>query len=419
MKSQDYPGILERNGLPSVRKLGLSRRSWVLQQDNEPKHTSKNTQEWLRGKHWTILKWPSMSPDLNPIEHVWKQLRPSNLRQLEQFAHEEWAKIPAERCRSLIDRYRNRLIAVIASKVVLHNYTVTIADPFDSSCSCTYEGIDAITGARWMKLSVLLMFLLVLAPSSGIRCDRAYNNQNGYNDFLKKHILSEDFPINPIRKDLNDIFEKYLQDHDLCGRVDLQTFFDRSNTDRYARPNVPTVESICNGKGFEHGNNDGNLCISERKIPVYMVKRHSKKFGYINFSTKHILPKGFGVNSQEKWENYLNTTKFNNKPLCERETPDNLQTFFEHSSESKVKKICNGDGYERAGGEGDLCISEKPFKVYMLKIKMENNQCKVDNIKSDKLYVVVGCENVYNKCLPGHFHGQVNNKGTAPWLILK
>src|SRR4029434_2095821 len=64
-----------------------------------------------------------MSPDLNPIEHLWKELKhanwrrhPSNLRQLEQFAHKEWAKIPVDRCRSLIESYRNRLIAVIASK---------------------------------------------------------------------------------------------------------------------------------------------------------------------------------------------------------------------------------------------------------------------------------------------------------------
>ena len=123
MKSQDYQGILERNVLPIVRKLGLSRRSWVLQHDNDPKHTAKNTQEWLRARHWTILKWPSMSPDLNPIGYLWKELihaiwrrHPSNLRQLEQLANEEWAKIPVDRCRSLIDSYKNSLIAVIASK---------------------------------------------------------------------------------------------------------------------------------------------------------------------------------------------------------------------------------------------------------------------------------------------------------------
>jgi hypothetical protein len=41
MKSQNYQGILERNVLPSVRKLWLSSRSWVLQQDNDAKHTAK------------------------------------------------------------------------------------------------------------------------------------------------------------------------------------------------------------------------------------------------------------------------------------------------------------------------------------------------------------------------------------------
>lgn len=55
--------------------------------------------------------WPSMSPYLNPIEHLWRGLKiavtrrhPSNLRDLEQFAREEWSKIPVERCRKLVDR---------------------------------------------------------------------------------------------------------------------------------------------------------------------------------------------------------------------------------------------------------------------------------------------------------------------------
>ena len=35
MKSGDYQGILERNVQSSVRKLGLCRRSWVFEQEND------------------------------------------------------------------------------------------------------------------------------------------------------------------------------------------------------------------------------------------------------------------------------------------------------------------------------------------------------------------------------------------------
>lgn len=67
VKSQDYQGILEPNVLPSGRKFGLSRRSWALKQDNDPKHTAKNIGEWPRIKRWTVLKWPSVIPDLSLI----------------------------------------------------------------------------------------------------------------------------------------------------------------------------------------------------------------------------------------------------------------------------------------------------------------------------------------------------------------
>uniref|UniRef100_A0A8C5QI98 Tc1-like transposase DDE domain-containing protein n=1 Tax=Leptobrachium leishanense TaxID=445787 RepID=A0A8C5QI98_9ANUR len=87
--------------------------------DNDPKHTSKSTRAWLQIKRWNILEWPSQSPDLNPIENLWLELKkavavrkPKNVTELEAFAHDEWAKIPVDRCKTLVSSYASRLKAV-------------------------------------------------------------------------------------------------------------------------------------------------------------------------------------------------------------------------------------------------------------------------------------------------------------------
>ena len=66
MNSSAYVEILDKFMLPSLRKLG---RCAMFMQDNDPKHTTGMTKEFLKKKVKT-LEWPSMSPDLNP-ETYW------------------------------------------------------------------------------------------------------------------------------------------------------------------------------------------------------------------------------------------------------------------------------------------------------------------------------------------------------------
>ncbi len=120
MNSALYQKILKENVRPSVCDLKL-KRTWVMQQDNDPKHTSKSTSEWLN--KMKVLEWPSQSPDLNPIEMLWHDLKqsfhawkPSSVAELKQFCKEDWAKIPPQRCERLIASYHKRLIAVVVAK---------------------------------------------------------------------------------------------------------------------------------------------------------------------------------------------------------------------------------------------------------------------------------------------------------------
>ncbi len=117
MNSQMYCSILKEKMLPSLRALG---RRALFQHDNDPKHTSKATAGFLKKNRVKVIQWPSMSPDLNPIEHLWGILKrqvehhsPSSIQSLKEVILEEWKKIVLAKCHQLVHSMPRRLGAVI------------------------------------------------------------------------------------------------------------------------------------------------------------------------------------------------------------------------------------------------------------------------------------------------------------------
>ncbi len=108
MNAAKYRDILDENLLQSAQDLRLGRR-FTFQQDNDPKHTAKITKEWLHNNSVTVLEWPSQSPDLNPIEYLWRDLKmavhqrlPSNLTDLERICKEECRGSPNPGVKNLL-----------------------------------------------------------------------------------------------------------------------------------------------------------------------------------------------------------------------------------------------------------------------------------------------------------------------------
>ena len=89
------------------RKALKSWREHYIQQDNDPKHTSKWAKQWFSDNNIQVLEWPAQSPDLNLIEHLWHHLKsqfqqyntpPKGVHELWERVVEEWNRISLEVC---------------------------------------------------------------------------------------------------------------------------------------------------------------------------------------------------------------------------------------------------------------------------------------------------------------------------------
>ena len=117
-----YVDIVNDHIILSATEMGIQ-SDFVFQQDNDPKHTARVTKDFFEEVTLEVLPWPSYSPDINPIEHLWDELdrkipqsRRKRLKDFEAALQEHWYAISSERIEKLIESMPRRLAAVVHAK---------------------------------------------------------------------------------------------------------------------------------------------------------------------------------------------------------------------------------------------------------------------------------------------------------------
>ncbi|XP_073531794.1 mRNA-capping enzyme isoform X3 [Phyllobates terribilis] len=113
LNQHGYHSILQRHAIPSG--LRLVGPSFIFQQDNDPKYTSRLCKGYLT--------WPPQSPYLNPIEMVWCELDrrvkakgPTSAKHLWELLQDCWKTISGDYLLKLIKKMPRVCKAVIKAK---------------------------------------------------------------------------------------------------------------------------------------------------------------------------------------------------------------------------------------------------------------------------------------------------------------
>jgi transposase len=120
MDSEFYQNILRDHLLPFIKEIYPDGHRF--QQDNDPKHVSRSTLAWLRENDVNYWPTPPESPDCNPIENLWHQIKehlrrhvkPSTKDELVNGIRNFWfTNLTPELCCRYIDHLKKVLPAVV------------------------------------------------------------------------------------------------------------------------------------------------------------------------------------------------------------------------------------------------------------------------------------------------------------------
>ena len=91
---------------------------WLFIDDNARTHRARIVQHFLQQVAVQTIPWPAMSPDMNPMEHVWdfigrkiNQRNPKchNIDELRTAILQEWQQFPREQLRRLVQSMTRRV----------------------------------------------------------------------------------------------------------------------------------------------------------------------------------------------------------------------------------------------------------------------------------------------------------------------
>lgn len=96
-----------------------------MQEDNAPWHTAKIVTNYLKNKKVARMVWPPQSPDLNPIENLWKVIKDMiskrkhkvrNTKDMRLALKEVWPQIEPKFLLKLCDSVPRRWDACLKNK---------------------------------------------------------------------------------------------------------------------------------------------------------------------------------------------------------------------------------------------------------------------------------------------------------------